>query len=220
MLHEFVTANRTELIVRCRDKVARRLSPADSPLALDHGVPLFLQQLVETLRFEQGDPHPAAFEVERSPAATDIGRAATVHGAELLRLGYTVDQVVHDYGDVCQAVTELAVEHNKLIAAAEFRTLNRCLDNAIAEAVTTFGRAHQVLINEQAEVSQQRLTVFTVEYQRLVGIALQAFDAIRTGNVGVRGSTGTLLFHTLEDLCSLADRTLLEIRRGFEVAIP
>ena len=92
MLHEFVTANRTELIERCRDKVARRLSPAESPLALDHGVPLFLQQLVETLRFEQGDPHPAAFEVERSPAATDIGRAATVHGAELLRLGYTVDR--------------------------------------------------------------------------------------------------------------------------------
>ena len=30
----------------------------------------------------------------------------------LLRLGLTVSQVVHDYGDICQAVTELAVAQN------------------------------------------------------------------------------------------------------------
>ena len=63
MLHEFLTSNRTELITRCRNKVAKRLSPSEIPLALDHGVPLFLQQLVETLRLEQREPHPAAFEV-------------------------------------------------------------------------------------------------------------------------------------------------------------
>jgi len=217
MLHEFVTANRTELIGRCRDKVARRLSPGESPLALDHGVPLFLQQLVETLRFEQGEPHPTAFEVERSPAATDIGRAATVHGAELLRLGYNVDQVVHDYGDVCQAVTELAVEHNELIAAAEFRTLNRCLDNAIADAVTSFGSAHQVLLEDQAETLQQRLHYFALEHRRLIDIAIQAHAVIKTGQVG---ATSTVLVKTLEDLRSLTDRTLPTIRRGFEVAIP
>ena len=220
MLHEFLTSNRTELVTRCRNKVARRRSPAEIPLALDHGVPLFLQQLVETLRLELREPHPAAFEVERSPAATEIGRAATVHGAELLRLGYTVDQVVHDYGDVCQAVIELAVEHNELIAAGEFRTLNRCLDNAIADAVTSFGSAHQVLLEDQAETLQQRLHYYALEHRRLVDIALQAYAVIKSGQVGATGATGTLLFQTLEELRSLADRTLPEIRRAYEVAIP
>ena len=220
MLHEFVTSNRLELIARCRNKVGERLSPAKIPLALDHGVPLFLQQLVETLRFEQGEPHPATFEVERSPAATEIGRAATVHGADMLRLGYTVDQVVHDYGDVCQAVTELAVENNKLIAAGEFRTLNRCLDNAIADAVTSFASAHQVLLEDQAETLQQRLHYFSLEHRRLTDIALQAYAVIKSGKIGATGATGTLLAKTLEDLCSLTDRTLPEIRRGYEVAIP
>jgi hypothetical protein len=220
MLHEFVTSHRTELIARCRDKVAKRLSPSEIPLALDHGVPLFLQQLVETLRLEQREPHPAAFEVERSPAATEIGRAATVHGAEMLRRGYTVDQVVHDYGDVCQAVTELAVEHNKLIAAEEFRTLNRCLDNAIADAVTSFGSAHQVLLEDQAETLHQRLHYYALEHRRLVDIALQAYAAVKSGQVGATGATSTLLVNTLEDLCSLTDRTLPEIRRAYEVAIP
>ena len=220
MLHQFLTSNRTELITRCRNKVARRLSPSEIPLALDHGVPLFLQQLVETLRLEQNEPPSAPYESKPSPAATDIGRAATVHGAEMLRLGYTVDQVVHDYGDVCQAVTELAVEHNELISTGEFRTLNRCLDNAIADAVTSFGSAHQVLLGDQAETLQQRLHYYSIEHRRLVDIALQAYAAIKSGQVGATGATSILLVKTLEDLRSLADRTLPEIRRGYEFAIP
>jgi len=56
--------------------------------------------------------------------------------AQLLQHGFTVDQVVHDYGDLCQAITKLAVDRGAAIQVEEFRTLNRCLDNAIADAVT------------------------------------------------------------------------------------
>jgi hypothetical protein len=220
MLHEFLTSNRTELVTRCRNKVGRRLSPSEIPLALDHGVPLFLQQLVETLRLEQTEPPSAAYESKPSPAATDIGRAATVHGAELLRLGYSVDQVVHDYGDVCQAITELAGELDERISTGEFRTLNRCLDNAIADAVTSFGRARQVLLDDQAETLEQRLHYFSLDHRRLVDIALQAYDVIKSGQVGATGATGKLLFRTLGELRSLADRTLPEIRRAYDIATP
>jgi hypothetical protein len=215
MLHEFLTANRTELITRCRNKVAQRFAPSEIPMALDHGVPLFLQQLVETLRLEEREPHPENVGPEPTLAATEIGRTAAVHGAELLRLGYTIDQVVHDYGDVCQSVTQLASEQDKVISTDEFRTLNRCLDNAIADAVTSFGSARQVLMNDQAETLQQRLDFYSVEHRRLVDIALQSYSAIRTGHVGVTGATGTLLFHTLGELRSLAERTLPEIRLAY-----
>ena len=200
--------------------MARRLSPSEIPLALDHGVPLFLQQLVETLRLEQTEPPSAAYESKPSPAATDIGRAATVHGAELLRLGYSVDQVVHDYGDVCQAITELAGELDERISIGEFRTLNRCLDNAIADAVTSFGRARQVLLDDQAETLEQRLHYFSLDHRRLVDIALQAYDVIKSGQVGATGATGKLLFRTLGELRTLADRTLPEIRRAYDIANP
>jgi hypothetical protein len=215
MLHEFLTSNRTELITRCRNKVAKRFTPSEIPIALDHGVPLFLQQLVETLRLEQSETHPEHWESQPTPAPTEIGRAAAVHGADLLRLGYTIDQVVHDYGDVCQSVTQLAGEQQEDISTDEFRTLNRCLDNAIADAVTSFGSARQVLINDQAETLQQRLHYYSVDHRRLVDIALQSYAAIRTGHVGVTGATGTLLFHTLEELRSLAERTLPEIRLAY-----
>jgi hypothetical protein len=159
--------------------------------------------------------HIEKVETPPTPAPTEIGRAAAVHGADLLRLGYTIDQVVHDYGDVCQSVTQLAGEQQEDISTDEFRTLNRCLDNAIADAVTSFGSARQVLINDQAETLQQRLDFYSVEHRRLVDIALQSYSAIRTGHVGVTGATGTLLYHTLGELRSLAERTLPEIRLAY-----
>src|ERR1700731_3521377 len=148
MLHEFLTSNRQLLISRCREKVAKRFEPTETEATVDHGVPLFLQQLVETLREEQGTDFRSV-ESEPAPAPTEIGRAAALHGAELLRQGFSVDQVVHDYGDVCQSVTALAVEQATPISADEFRTLNRCLDNAIADAVASFGAARQMSMDRQ-----------------------------------------------------------------------
>jgi len=215
MLHEFLTSNRQVLIARCKEKVAKRFEPAEpaEPAGtVDHGVPLFLQQLVETLREEQTTHLRQGADAKPTPAPTEIGRAAALYGAELLRRGFSVDQVVHDYGDVCQAVTGLAVEQGVHISTDEFRTLNRCLDNAIADAVTSFGSGHQTSIDRQAETLQQRLVVFTSEHRRLIDIAIQAFAAIKTGNIGVGGATGTLLVHTLDELRSLTDRSLPKSR--------
>ena len=71
-------------------------------------------------------------------ASNEIGQSAKTHGHDLLLKGFTIEQVVHDYGDVCQSVTDLAVEMGAPISTDDFRTLNRCLDNAIAGAVTEF----------------------------------------------------------------------------------
>ena len=208
MLHQFLTANRQLLIERCREKVAKRFEPTESPGSVDHGVPLFLEQLVETLRTEQETHLRAGQDSEPTPAPTAIGRAAALHGAELLRRGFTVDQVVHDYGDVCQCVTALAVEQAAVISVDEFRTLNRCLDNAIADAVASFGSAHLASIVRKAESLEQRLVVFAAEQQQLIDIAVKLLSAIQTGSIGIAGATGTLLAQTLEKMRSLNDRTL------------
>jgi hypothetical protein len=211
MLHDFITSNRQELINRCRTKVAARVQSAGTPAAVNHGVPLFLQQLVETLRLEQTTSTRYDYDSEPTPSPTEIGRAAALHGTELLRLGYSVDQVVHDYGDVCQSVTALAVEQAIPISTDEFRTLNRCLDDAIADAVTSFGSGRQISIDRQAESLQERLAIFAAEQQRLIDIAFKSFAAVKTGSVGLNGATGTLLHLALTELRSLADRTVPEI---------
>jgi hypothetical protein len=206
MLHEFLTANRDLLIARCRDKVAKRFEPAESAAVTDHGVPLFLEQLVETLQAEEQTQLRAA--AEATPGTTAIGRAAALHGAELLRSGFSVDQVVHDYGDVCQSVTALAVEQKSAISIDEFRTLNRCLDNAIADAVESFGAAHLAAMEREAENLQQRLVAYAAEQQRLADIAVKLLAATKTGSIGTGGATGILLTQTLDKLRSLNERTL------------
>ncbi len=212
MLHELLTTNRDALIESCREKAARRFAPSKAPTTVNHGVPLFLRQVVDTLFLEQSTPIRDSDEPESTPANTEIGRAAALHGTELRRLGYSVDQVVHDYGDVCQAVTELAVKEKAPISADEFRTLNRCLDNAIADAVTSFGGDRETLVNAQAATLYERLNYFANEQRRLISIALESFSAIRSGRVGLTGATAALLIQALGDLDQLSNHVLPEIR--------
>jgi hypothetical protein len=193
MLYKFLAENRQLLVDRCKAKVARRFEPVEPASLVNNGVPLFLEQVIETLRHEQ-------------TTSERIGRAAALHGAELLRLGFSVDQVVHDYGDVCQAVTALAVERSTEISTDEFRTLNRCLDNAIADAVTAFGDARQKTLDGKTETKRQLFVDYLADHRRLVAIALHSFAAIKTGNIGIGGATGMLLEHTLKEIGALTDR--------------
>ena len=201
MLHEFLTLHRDEILARTRSKVARRMAPRPTQDELEHGVPLFLDQLAETLRSEQVTSTRAT--------SAEMARGAQRHGGELRRAGFTVGQVVHGYGDVCQAVTELAMELELPISADEFKTLNRCLDEAIAQAVTEFGRQRDLSASESGT---ERLGFFAHELRNLLGNALLAFEVLKGGTVGVGGSTGKVLGRNLLALRDLIDRSLAEVR--------
>lgn len=108
MLHEFVIAHRDEIISRCRAKVTARSDPRPTRTEIDRGVPVFLDQLAGALRLGRS-------------ATPKITKTSTQHGYDLLLQGFTVSQVVHDYGDVCQAITEMAVERHTPIGTEDFR---------------------------------------------------------------------------------------------------
>ncbi len=210
MLHEFLDANREELVRRCRSKAAKRPVPTPTAIELEHGIPLFLDQLIDALQKEIGAPREGS-----SQLPIEIGASAGEHGNELLREGFTVDQVVHDYGDLCQSVTELATEKNVVVAVDEFRTFNRCLDNAIADAVTSYGTARDKIISERgAQEINERLGLLAHELRNLLSSAMLAFEAIKTGNVGVTGATGGVLDRSLLGLRDVIDRSLAEVRLG------
>ena len=200
MLYEFIAVNRDEIIRRCRAKVAARSIPPPTPVEIDHGVPVFLDQLQNALRFG----------LSMTP---EIGLTALQHGHDLLLQGFTVSQVVHDYGDICQAITELAVEMDAPIETDDFRTLNRCLDDAIAGAVTEYGREHnQSGIDGESARGSERLGFFIHEMRNLISTASYAFEVLKTGNVGVGGSTGKVLERSLIAQRALIARSLAEVR--------
>ena len=201
MLYEFLTVHRDEIIARTRAKVATRMAPRPSEAELEHGVPLFIAQLAETLRCEQDTT------VRRTSA--EMAESALRHGGELREAGFTVGQVVHGYGDVCQAVTELAMELEIPISADEFKTLNRCLDEAIAQAVTEFARQRD---QSESDRGTERLGIFAHELRNLLTNALLAFGVLKGGTVGIGGSTGGVLGRNLLRLRDLIDRSLAEVR--------
>jgi hypothetical protein len=190
MLHDLLAVNNSELIRRCNAKAAKRFAPSGVPAQVHSGVPAFLGQLVDTLRLEQGTAIRTESEPQPTPSPTEIGRSAALHGAQMLKQGYSVDQVVHSYGDVCQSITELAVEQGSPVSADEFRTLNRCLDNAIADAVTAFAQGAQVSLDTNAETLGERLNSFATAHELLLDIALKSYSAIQSGTVGPLGATG------------------------------
>ena len=199
MLYQFIVTNRDEIIRRCRAKVAGRSIPPPTEAEIDYGVPVFLDQLVDTLN-------------GRTSSSAEINRTALHHGHDLLLRGFTVSQVVHDYGDVCQAITELAVERDAPIAADDFRTLNRCLDDAIASAVTEYGRARNAAVETEHARNNERLGFFVHELRNLTSTSMMAFQVLRTGSVGIGGSTGTVLHRSLLRTASLIDRSIAEVR--------
>ncbi|HEY8151624.1 MAG TPA: hypothetical protein VIK51_22135 [Vicinamibacteria bacterium] len=198
VLSEFLTTHHQTIVANSRAKVASRPTPRATSAELETGVPLFLDQLIATLQMEEV--------TAGAPSDSQIGLTAAKHGKALQELGFTAVQVIHDYGDVCQAITELAVKLDAPIKTDEFRTLNRCLDEAMAEAVSEFGRQRESAIS----IDRTERQGLTSEMGSLVSNAMLAYDALKTGSVGVGGATGALLGRNLtrmRDLIALSVAT-------------
>lgn len=207
MLHDFIVANRDTIIERIGSRVRARTVSKPGETNLEHGVPLFLTQLAEALapNAEVEGLHVAGVRDEHR----SITDSSTLHGHELLRSGFSVAQVVHGYGDVCQVVTEMAVETRAAISASEFQLFNRCLDDAIAGAVTAYGRQRE---RDLVYQGSERLGVFAHEVRNLLNVALLSFDIIKKGTVGLGGSTGAVHARSLSDLSALVERSFSEVR--------
>src|SRR6185503_8449757 len=94
-----------------------------------------------------------------------------------------------------------------------FRTLNRCLDNAIADAVTQFAAERDELIADKGTAAlNERLGFLAHELRNLIHTATLAVTAIKKGNVGLAGATGAVLDRSLVGLRNLIDRSLADVR--------
>ena len=199
MLYEFILENRERIIESARSRVRERSAQGALDAKLEHGIPVFLTQLAEALA-----PFARAGHTSKK-----IGDSANLHGHELLKNGFTIAQVVHGYGDVCQVVTGLVSGMNAAIPVEEFQVFNRCLDDAIAGAVTAYGRERERHLTYQGT---ERLGVLAHELRNQLGVAMLSFDVIKKGMVGLGGSTGALHSRSLAALRNLVEGAVAEVR--------
>ena len=227
MLHEFLLENEREILAMTEQKSLELAGVRPSSVQLKQGLPIFYKQLMTVLQLAQKSPvlskndtdkmgtaaansdEPALALASLRPDDIELAKAAGRHGVELLRLGYTLSHVVHAYGSMCQAITELANKHSVVITAHEFHDLNRCLDVAIAGAVTEF----QALRNTQEKTREvEHLGFLAHELRNALSSVTMSSQLIKRGLVGFGGSTGQVFNNGLKRIEELIDRSLTEVR--------
>jgi signal transduction histidine kinase len=207
-LHDFIVASRAQIIERSRRRVSGRMIGGASEAKSEHGVELFLTQLTDALA-----PLTASHSLQVVGAADQkkITDSAALHGHDLLRNGFSVAQVVLGYGDVSQVVNELVGEAKAQIRTEDFQLFSRCLDDAIAGAVTAYGEQRE---RDLAYEGTERMGVFAHELRNLLNTATLSFAVLKEGKVGLSGSTGAMHARSLSGLCALVERSLAEVRLG------
>jgi signal transduction histidine kinase len=199
-LGRLIVDRRDDIIARAQAKVSARSASQETGHDLCNGVPLFLTQLGAVLG-RRG--------LLTSHDESDMVASASLHGRELLSRGFTIGEVVHDYGDVCQAITELAQELRLPLSSRDLHALNRCLDNATADAVTEHVRQHEADVSEMA--LQQR-GFFAHELRGHLGTAWLAFEALKLGKLDTTGPGFEILARSLGGLRELIERSVSEVR--------
>jgi signal transduction histidine kinase len=198
MLYEFLQKNEVEILALAEEKTLKLAGSLPSSEKLKIGLPVFYKHLIEYLK---GPTHETSEKY--------ILDGASLHGKELQKLNYTVSHVVHAYGAMCQAITELAQRRNENISSKEFNELNMCLDYAISSAVSSF-QFVTTKTNEDREL--QHIGSLVHELRNSLSSATIAHEMIKKGFVGTSGSTARVLEENLSRMRNLIDRSLSEIR--------
>jgi signal transduction histidine kinase len=230
MLYEFLIKNQIEILGMTEIKSLSLAGNRKSSKELRQGLPIFYNHLKDVLLLkgsENNNPtnnskkeeaarnndEPSMAEATGHPSEIELAISAGNHGIELLRLGYTLSHVVHAYGNMCQSITELANLKDEKISVSEFRDLNRCLDTAIAGAVTSFVK-YQSIEKDKKEI--EHLGFLAHELRNALTSVIFALQIIKNGTVGFSGSTGKILDSSLSRIKNLIDRSLTEVRLNID----
>lgn len=209
MLFEFLGQYKKEIIQLCREKVLADGDSKPTSALLDQGLPVFYDELIGVLR------RTASAADSRSDSEIFLSKNriregdAAAHGKESLRLGYTISQVVHAYGAVCQSITEFVQIKSYKVTTREFQDLNLSLDCAIAEAVTEFEKVQSENVTHN-EV--ERLGFLLHEMGNCLAAATIAQEMIREGQVGSKGITSQVLSRAHERMGHLINSARVEVR--------
>jgi hypothetical protein len=202
-LLEFLKANENAILARSEEKTSTLAGEHRGLKTPKSGLPIFFHQLLHVLQQMRLD------EAHSDGCDVEVEKSAGVLGKEAQHLGYTLSHLVHAYGAICQAITEIAIEENLAITTQEFRVLNRCLDNAIAGAVTVF---HAERVAGVTSRETQNLGVFVHEMRNALAVVNTSLRLIRSGTVGFAGSVGQVMDRALRRQQQLIDSSLVEVR--------
>jgi len=194
-LHEVLAATRDEVIERWKEQVRGTLAPQAMPAyeLIDH-IPEFVDEIVFALQADAGF------------AAPDVGPTAAGHGAQRLRLGFSLESVVREYGVLRDAIVDTARAASATITFRELQILFDSIVDGIARAVAEYSRQRDAELSRQAN---EHFAFVAHELRDPLSSASTAFQLLKyKGQLPAEGRAVGALERGLLRATELIDQTL------------
>jgi signal transduction histidine kinase len=198
-LHEMLAAKHDEVILRWKGQVRGTLAPeAMPPLELVNHIPEFVDEIISALRADSGLP-------SLGPSPEESATAAG-HGAQRLRLGFSLDSVVREYGTLRDTIISTAREAGAQLTFRELQVLFDVTITGIAQAVTEYTQQRDAELLRQAN---EHFAFIAHELRNPLSSATMAFNLLQTkGQLPAESRSVGALARGLQRTSELIDQTL------------
>jgi len=202
-LHEVLASRRDTIMHRWKEQVRGTLAPESMPqVELANHLPQFLEEISVALREDANLP-TSGDSPERSTTAAG-------HGEQRLRLGFSLDAVVREYGALRNAVVFVAQEAGDAPGARELQVLFDCLITGVAQAVTEYALQRDTELLRQ---SNEHFAFIAHELRDPMSSATMAFVQLQQrGNLPPEDRAVRALERGLKRTGELIDQTLQHAR--------
>jgi signal transduction histidine kinase len=202
-LHEVLSAKRDEVVLRWKEQILGKLAPETMPpLELIDHIPRFVTEIVAALRADAGLS-------SRGPSP-DESKTAADHGAQRLRLGFSLDSVVREYGALRESIVITAKAAGADLTLRELHVLFETIVTGIAQAVTEYSRQKDADLLRQAN---EHFAFIAHELRDPLSAATTSFLVLqRTGQLPVGNRSVDALNRGLQRTRELIDQTLQNAR--------
>jgi signal transduction histidine kinase len=209
-LIDILTTKKTEVMDRWRANVVGTIAPeAMRPVELLDHLPTFVDEIASALREDAGlspnGPLP-----EESPAAA-------VHGEQRLRLGFSLDAVVREYGALRDAIVATARDAGAQPTFRELNVLSNAMISGIAHAVTEYAQQRDAQL---LRLANEHFAFIAHELRNPLSSAIIALELLKQqGALPTEGRAVRALERGLKQTTSLVDQTLkiARIASGIEL---
>ncbi|HTO98005.1 MAG TPA: HAMP domain-containing sensor histidine kinase [Myxococcales bacterium] len=200
-LHHFLSERRDEVLRDAGDLI-RSLRPSPGlEAARAENLSAFLEAVIDGLKRRESLP------ADPVPEPRQTGPAREHPNWER----YDLDEVVHEYGSLCNSIMKVANRHAERISMEQHQALIQALHENIAADVLACERKRR---ERRRSNAAERLGFVAHELRNALHTAALSFQAIRSGHVPARGATGSVLERSHNRLRELVDRLIAQVRLG------
>jgi signal transduction histidine kinase len=198
-LHDLLHHHRDQVMQTWVAQVQGTITPESMPAIelIDH-LPKFLIEVIAALRAEAGEPALVA--------PDEHAETARGHGEQRLRLGFSLDAVVREYGALRDAIVSTARELGANPTFDEMQCLFTSTISGIARAVSEYTRQRDA---EQQRLHNEHIAFIAHELRNPLASATTAHDVLKLqGCIPPDTRAGTALARGLVSMQELIDHAL------------